>query len=102
MGSGNLTVTGSATGVATKPRPLVGVRVLDLTRMLPGAYATALLVGLGAEVLKVEDPRGGDGLRGAADLPVRDQGGRRVEGARRQQAGEERHPEQAPEGAHPA
>ncbi|MSV44185.1 MAG: CoA transferase [Actinobacteria bacterium] len=66
MGSGNLTVTGSATGVATKPRPLVGVRVLDLTRMLPGAYATALLVGLGAEVLKVEDPRGGDGLRTSA------------------------------------
>ena len=46
------------------PRPpLDGVTVLDLTRLLPGAYATALLVGLGADVLKVEDPRGGDGLR---------------------------------------
>ena len=44
-------------------RPLDGVRVLDLTRLLPGAYATSLLVGLGADVLKVEDPRGGDGLR---------------------------------------
>ena len=43
--------------------PLAGVRVLDLTRLLPGAYATSLLVGLGADVLKVEDPRGGDGLR---------------------------------------
>ncbi len=43
--------------------PLAGVRVLDLTRLLPGAYATALLVDLGADVLKVEDPRGGDGLR---------------------------------------
>jgi crotonobetainyl-CoA:carnitine CoA-transferase CaiB-like acyl-CoA transferase len=42
---------------------LAGVRVLDLTRLLPGAYATALLVDLGADVLKVEDPRGGDGLR---------------------------------------
>jgi crotonobetainyl-CoA:carnitine CoA-transferase CaiB-like acyl-CoA transferase len=50
-------VPGSAT------RPLDGVRVLDLTRLLPGAYATSLLVGLGADVLKVEDPRGGDGLR---------------------------------------
>jgi len=44
-------------------RPLDGVRVLDLTRLLPGAYATSLLVGLGADVVKVEDPRGGDGLR---------------------------------------
>ncbi len=44
-------------------RPLDGIRVLDLTRLLPGAYATSLLVGLGADVLKVEDPRGGDGLR---------------------------------------
>jgi alpha-methylacyl-CoA racemase len=43
--------------------PLDGVLVVDLTRLLPGAYATALLVGMGAEVVKVEDPRGGDGLR---------------------------------------
>jgi alpha-methylacyl-CoA racemase len=50
-------VTGSST------LPLDGVRVLDLTRLLPGAYGTSLLVGLGADVLKVEDPRGGDGLR---------------------------------------
>ncbi|MGK3816911.1 CoA transferase, partial [Enterococcus faecium] len=44
--------------------PLSGVRVVDLTRLLPGAYATSLLVDLGADVVKVEDPRGGDGLRG--------------------------------------
>ncbi|MBI1377637.1 MAG: CoA transferase [Frankiales bacterium] len=43
--------------------PLAGVRVVDLTRLLPGAFATSLLVGLGADVVKVEDPRGGDGLR---------------------------------------
>jgi crotonobetainyl-CoA:carnitine CoA-transferase CaiB-like acyl-CoA transferase len=48
--------------MASRP-PLHGVTVLDLTRLLPGAYATALLVGLGADVIKVEDPRGGDGLR---------------------------------------
>ncbi len=48
---------------AARPLPLDDVRVLDLTRLLPGAYATSLLVGLGADVLKVEDPRGGDGLR---------------------------------------
>src|SRR5438094_4331942 len=43
--------------------PLDDVRVLDLTRLLPGAYATLLLVDLGAEVVKIEDPRGGDTMR---------------------------------------
>ena len=42
---------------------LSGIRVLDLTRLLPGAYATLLLADLGAEVVKVEDPRGGDTMR---------------------------------------
>ncbi len=45
--------------------PLAGVRVLDLTRLLPGGYATLLLADLGAEVLKVEQPGVGDGLRAA-------------------------------------
>ncbi|MGE5245989.1 MAG: CaiB/BaiF CoA transferase family protein [Betaproteobacteria bacterium] len=44
-------------------RPLDGVRVLDLTRLLPGAYATLLMADLGADVVKVEDPRGGDPAR---------------------------------------
>jgi len=42
---------------------LSGVRVIDLTRLLPGAFATLMLAELGAEVIKVEDPRGGDPMR---------------------------------------
>ena len=42
---------------------LDGVRVLDLSRLLPGPFATQLLCDLGAEVIKVEDPHGGDYLR---------------------------------------
>ena len=43
--------------------PLAGVRVLDLTRLLPGNYCAWLLAALGAEVIKVEDPGAGDYMR---------------------------------------
>lgn len=42
---------------------LAGVRVLDLSRLLPGGYLTMVLADHGADVLKVEQPGGGDGLR---------------------------------------
>lgn len=47
----------------TTQRPLAGLRVLDLSRLLPGGYATMVLSDLGAQVDKVEDPRGGDYMR---------------------------------------
>ncbi|HLC42945.1 MAG TPA: CoA transferase, partial [Methylomirabilota bacterium] len=40
-----------------------GVRILDLTRLLPGAYCSLLLGDLGAEVIKVEEPGIGDYAR---------------------------------------
>ncbi len=45
------------------PRPLHGVRVLDLSRLIPGPFATLILSDLGARVDKVEDPGAGDYLR---------------------------------------
>jgi alpha-methylacyl-CoA racemase len=44
-------------------RPLAPFRVLDLSRMFPGAFCTSMLADLGAAVLKVEAPGHGDGLR---------------------------------------
>lgn len=42
---------------------LEGIRVLDLSRLLPGPFLTMILADMGADVVKVEDPRVGDYLR---------------------------------------
>lgn len=44
-------------------RALADIRILDLTRLLPGGYATLLMADLGADVVKIEEPGKGDYIR---------------------------------------
>ena len=46
---------------------LSGVKVIDLTRVLPGPFCTMLLADMGAEVIKIEPPKG-DNVRNQGDI----------------------------------
>src|SRR3954447_8992106 len=48
--------------------PLDGLRVIDLTRVVAGPFCTMMLGDMGAEVLKIEEPRHGDDSRAWAPL----------------------------------
>ena len=54
--------------------PLAGMKILDLSRLLPGPYCSLILGDLGADILKIEDPKDGDYMRWWGPR-VRQQGG---------------------------
>ena len=63
------------------PSALAGVKVLDLSRILAGPSATQMLADLGADVVKVENPNGGDDTRGWGPPFIEDDNGVRSEAA---------------------
>src|SRR5215472_4201596 len=50
-------------GQASAPLPLSGIKVIDLSRLLPGPFASMILGDLGADVIKIEEPSTGDPAR---------------------------------------
>ena len=63
MSEGGQDASPADAGSVLVPLPLRGVRVLDLSRLIPGPFCTLILSDLGASIDKLEDPHVGDYLR---------------------------------------
>jgi len=64
-------MTSPQTGVSSRPLPLVGVKVLDISQVMAGPYTCMLLADMGADVIKVEPPGSGDQTRGAMGFKMK-------------------------------
>ena len=64
-------MTSPQTGVSSRPLPLAGVKVLDISQVMAGPYTCMLLADMDADVIKIEPPGSGDQTRGAMGFKMK-------------------------------